>query len=378
MGKLCGKAVLKCEKIKAISLLKTHTSIRGGDAQTRHKVIIRLCLLFALGLVSINAVADQVKLKNGDVITGDILKFSNKKLIVKTNYAGEIKITASEVQSLTSEKPMHIVTYNGDKSYGILTSDEATKSDMMVIDTQNSSPVKKISMAEIIYINSIPDAAVDEVKWSGNINAGGAISEGNTQTRAVRFDGETIARTLNNRYTLGGTFNRATDRSVNSQFNSRAYAKYDYFFSSKWYGYANSSVENDRFRDIKLFTTTGIGSGYQIYESPELNLSVEGGINYTLKNSYVLENESYPGMRWALKYDQLLFDTTTRLFHEHEVLTGFTENSQTTLRSKTGLRFPLIFNFNATTEFDYLWDSRPVNNLSNYDAKLLFTLGYGW
>lgn len=345
---------------------------------THSKAIVRFCCLLILGFFSINGFADQIKLKNGDVITGEILKFSNKKLIVKTNYAGEIKITASEVQNLTSEKPMHIVTYDGDKSYGVIASDKDSQSATMDIVSNDNQPVKKVNMAEIIYINSSSDVAADRIRWTGNINAGGTISEGNTQTRAVRFDGETIARTLNNRYTLGGTYNRATDRSVNSQFNSRAYAKYDYFFSSKWYGYANSSVENDRFRDIKLFTTSGIGSGYQIYESPELNLSVEGGINYTLRNFYVLQNESYPGMRWALKYDQLLFDTTTRLFHEHEVLTGFTNDSPTTLRSKTGLRFPLIFNFNATTEFDYLWDSKPVNSVSNYDAKLLFTLGYGW
>lgn len=372
------KPVLQHPILQNPSLVSKSSVIMTFITNSVSKITVRLCCCVALGFVSINAVADQIKLKNGDVITGEILKFSNKKLVVKTSYAGEIKITASEVQSLTSEKPMHIVTYDGDRSYGVLTSDQDSKNATMDIVAKDNQPVKKVNMAEIIYINSTSDTAADHTRWSGNINAGGTISEGNTQTRAVRFDGETIARTLNNRYTLGGTYNRATDRSVNSQFNSRAYAKYDYFFSSKWYGYANSSVENDRFRDIKLFTTSGIGSGYQIYESPDLNLSVEGGINYTLRNFYVLQNESYPGMRWALKYDQLLFDTTTRLFHEHEVLTGFTNDSPTTLRSKTGLRFPLIFNFNATTEFDYLWDSKPVNSVSNYDAKLLFTLGYGW
>jgi hypothetical protein len=62
-----------------------------------------------------------------------------------------------------------------------------------------------------------------------------------------------------------------------------------------------------------------------------------------------------------------------RLFHEPEVLTGFNDSSH---RSKTGLRFPLKFNFNATTQLDYLWDSKPADGLKNYDARLLFTLGY--
>ena len=69
------------------------------------------------------------------------------------------------------------------------------------------------------------------------------------------------------------------------------------------YEFTNASIENDRFRDIKLFATDGIGSGYQIYESPELNLSVEAGLNYTLKDFYMQESEKNLGLRWALKYD---------------------------------------------------------------------------
>lgn len=338
-------------------------------------MIIRLCLFLMLGLLSITAFANQIKLKNGDVISGELLKLDSKRLIVKTSYAGDIKINVSEVLNITSEKPVHILMSDGEKSYGSI---NLNSNETMTIVAEGSNKTKQINMSDISYIHPFSNGPVDEFNWSGNINAGGTISDGNSQTRAIRFDGEAVARSLSNRYTLGGLFNRSTDQKVNTQFNSRAYAKYDYFFSNKWYGYANSSIENDRFRDVKLFTSSGMGSGYQIYESPELNLSIEGGLNYTLKDYYLLESQKFPGMRWALKYDQLLFGTTTRIFHEHEVLTGFTDNSETTLRSKTGLRFPLIFNFNATTQFDYLWDSKPVNALKNYDARLLFTLGYGW
>ncbi len=89
-------------------------------------------------------------------------------------------------------------------------------------------------------------------------------------------------------------------------------------------------------------------------------------------------DDEYPGLRWATKYDQLFFTGSTRFFHEHEVLVGLKETNQTLVFSKTGLRFPLVFNFNATAQFNYNWDSTPALGRKKADSTLLFTLGYGW
>jgi hypothetical protein len=38
----------------------------------------------------------------------------------------------------------------------------------------------------------------------------------------------------------------------------------------------------------------------------------------------------------------------------------------------------LVFNFNATAQFNYNWDSTPALGRKKDDSTLLFTLGYGW
>jgi len=330
-------------------------------------------LIWLTLIASHSALADQVLLKNGDVITGEIVKKETEKLVFKTSYAGEINIQWSEVSNLASDKPQQIVLTDGSIVKGKI---ESLKAGESKIVSENHE--RDFDLNETRYINPSVDLAGLGTRWSGHINAGGTITQGNSDTQSVRFDGETIARKQYSRYTFGGVFNHAEEQGNNTQFNSRAYGKYDYFFSPQWYGYVNQSLENDRFRDLRLRTVSGAGSGYQVFETPNLNLSLEGGLNYITEKYYQAEAESYPAVRWAIKYDQLLFKNDTRFFHEHEVLLGLQETGQTLFSSKTGLRFPLLFGFNATTQFNFNWDSQPSPGRSKEDSTLLFTIGYSW
>jgi len=336
------------------------------------KSLFRLFILLTL-IVSPLAFADQVLLKNGDVITGEIVKKETEKLVFKTSYAGEISIEWSEISKLTSDEPQQIVLSDGSVIKGKIESLEAGEGRII-----SEKDERDFDLNETRYINPSIDLAGLGTHWSGHINAGGTITRGNSDTQSVRFDGEAIARKQFSRYTFGGVFNHAEDRGNNTQFNSRGYGKYDYFFSPRWYGYVNQSLENDRFRDLRLRSVSGAGSGYQIFETPNINLALEAGLNYISEDFYDASNARYPAVRWAIKYDQLLFRNDTRFFHEHEVLLGLQESSQTLLLSKTGLRFPLLFGFNATTQLNFNWDSLPSPGRSKEDSTLLFTVGYGW
>ena len=352
------------------------------------KPILLFVLTFLLTCMQQLAKADEIRLKNGDVITGQIVKKETATLLFKTSYAGEINVQWSEIESLKSEKPVRVVLSDGSIIKGPLRDAEPGAAKILLPvkdktpagkDQENKEHVEKdFDLTDTRYINPTPDLTGEGMRWTGNINAGGSLTSGNTDTRALRFDAESIVRTLNNRYTVGGVFNRVEDSGRNTQFNSRGYGKYDRFFSRQWYGYLNASMENDRFRDLRLRTVTGAGSGYQIFETPNLNLALEGGLNYIQENYYADEDDHYPGARWAIKYDQLVYKGKIKVFHEHEALVGFQDTNHLLFYSKTGLRFPLVFNMNASTQFNYNWDSSPSPGRAKTDSALLFTVGYGW
>jgi putative salt-induced outer membrane protein YdiY len=340
--------------------------------------------------LSQSAVADEIRLRNGDVITGTIVKKETTVVVFRTTYAGDINVQWSEIISLESDKPVHVVLSDGSNLRGPVEEVEpgVAKIELAKVTPEEGSEKgpeeddipeeKDFDMREVRYINPSPDLTGEGVRWTGNLSAGGSLTEGNTERKTLRFDGETIARTLKNRYSLNGIFNRAEDFDRNTEFNSRVFGKYDRFFTEQWYGYVNTSFENDRFRDLRLRMMAGAGSGYQVFETPNLNLSLEAGLNYIRENHYVEENESYPGIRWAVKYDHLVFSGKVRLFHEHETLVGFEDTSHVLVFSKTGLRFPLVFNMNASAQYNYNWDSEPAEGLEKADSTLMFTVGYGW
>jgi len=347
----------------------------------RYAQFTRLLMLAVFNLSFTAALADEVRLKNGDIITGNIVKKETTVLVVQTSYAGEISIQWAEIATVKSENPVHVVLTDGSHLRGPLQEDETGVARVELreasVDDNKAAAEEEFDLREVRYINPTPDLTGEGIRWTGNINAGGAITQGNTETKNLRIDGESIIRTLNNRYTIGGEFHRAEDRGNDTQYNSRLRGKYDRFFTEQWYGYVNATFENDRFRDLRLRRVAGLGNGYQIFETPDLNLSIEGGLNHISEDYYEGEDESYPGIRWALNYDHLWFGKV-RLFHNHETLVGFQETSQILFYSRTGLRFPLVFNLNASTQFNYDWVSDPAEGREKEDSALMFTLGYGW
>ncbi len=319
--------------------------------------------------------ADEVKLNNGDVLTGTIIKKETDKLIFNTSYAGDLSIAWSDIVSLNSEAPVKIFLNDETVVSGVI---EKSEPGHVKIKANHLETKADIDLKQLEYIN--PSAAVSGigVAWSGNINLGGAITQGNTETSLIRADAEAIARTKKNRFTIGGVVNRAQSNKIDTERNVKAYTKYDSFLTKQWYLYTNGTLENDRFRDINLRTTAGVGSGYQIYEQDDLNLAIEGGVNYINVDYGKAQDNGYASGRWALRYDQKLFSSNVQLFHQDEILFSLEDINNTLVFSKTGLRIPIANHLNASTQVNLDYNNQPVAGREKLDKTLLFSLGYGW
>jgi len=177
-----------------------------------------------------------------------------------------------------------------------------------------------------------------------------------------------------NRFTVGGEANHTEDGGVTTESNGLAYLKYDHFVSKKWYVYGNATGERDRFKDIRLRTTLGVGTGYQFLESPETNLALEGGVNYVNVDSYAAADEGFPAARVALRFDHLIWRDRLQFFHVNEAYAG----EATFVRTQTGLRAALLKKVRATLQYNVDWDADPAPGRVSTDRALLFTLGYAW
>ena len=75
-------------------------------------------LLACLSLSSV--FADQVILKNGDRITGSIVKKDGKNLTVKTAQFGVVTTAWDQVESISTDKPVNVVLQDGRTVQGTL------------------------------------------------------------------------------------------------------------------------------------------------------------------------------------------------------------------------------------------------------------------
>lgn len=320
------------------------------------------------------AVADTVKLKNGDILSGTVVKKETDKLVFQTHYAGEIKINWTDISSLSTDKPVKVMLANDASFNGEI---QAAEDGRAIVNLTGLNTNTDIDLKDLAYIN--PSAAVSGhgVDWSGYANVGGAATSGNTDNSQIRFDVEGVARTKQNRYTIGAFANRASANNESTAFNSKGYTQYDHFLNKQLYLYATGALENDKFRDINLRSSAGIGSGYQVYETESLNLSVEAGVNYISTDFKQADDDRYSSGRWALKYDQLVFNKV-KFFHQHEILVSMEDVENTLVFSKTGLRVPIANNLNASTQLNVDYANLPAEGRKRTDKTLLFSIGYLW
>jgi len=317
--------------------------------------------------------ADEIRMKNGDRISGRVISMDSGTLTVETEYAGKIAIRWNQVEALQADSPVHIVLEDETRAHGML---KTTSDGILELDTDDVTRPLEFLPSRVAAINP---PITPPAKITGRVNAGLDVKKGNTDTEAYHVDTELVARTEKNRYTLGGEANREEESGVKTADNWLAYTSYDHFLSEKWFLYTNASFEKDDFKDLSLRTTLGAGSGYQFYETALRNLSAEAGISY-VNEDYDVNNQDddYAAGRWSVKFDRYLFDKFFQLFHHHEGIVSLEDTEQVVIRARTGVRIPLRNGFNTTLQYNWDWDNSPAAGNDRVDERYLFTLGYSW
>ena len=70
------------------------------------------CLVFTL-FVSVSCglvLADQITLKNGDHLTGKVVKSDGKTLILHTEFAGDVTLKFDAITQITTDEELHVTT----------------------------------------------------------------------------------------------------------------------------------------------------------------------------------------------------------------------------------------------------------------------------
>lgn len=296
--------------------------------------------------MSLPALADEIRLFNGDRITGEVKARSGDQLIVLTPYAGEIAIRLSEVESVSIEDA------------------QGTTHEIGPYETATLDPRLYKGRRELVY--------------EARALLSAAYARGNVDSDHVHLEGDFTARAKQYRYNLSGRVDRRSEPLAETTAAWLLGANYDRFLDERQFAYVRGSLEHDRGKDIDRRTAAGLGYGLQLLEDPAANLSVRAGLDYVAVERLVGPPEEYPAFGWGVKATFSPWGPRLQLFHEQEGFWNLEDTDIAILRSKTGLRLPLVERLNATAQLNLDWERQPAPGRESTDSTLLLGVDYAF
>ncbi len=238
--------------------------------------------------------------------------------------------------------------------------------------------MKKLNLLTIFLLSmSITSISYAEpLDWSGRVNAGGFITDGNTNKKAVVLDGRGEARGEKNRYTAGAEVRYAEDEGVETEDQYMIYGEYDRFITDKWFTGGRASFESDDIADLDSRIKVGPYVGYQFHESDPLNLSTRVGLDYIADEFENGDSEEDIAASWGLNYDQKFFQDRVQAFYKHDVSVPLGDTNGFLYDGEAGVRFPIAEILTGTAQIDFDWDNDPAPGIEEGDTKYSLKLGY--
>jgi putative salt-induced outer membrane protein YdiY len=340
---------------------------------SRKLIIFTLFILFA-GMTY----ADELHFKNGDHLTGKIKSLVDGKLVFESDVAGELTVEISKIRNFSSKTPLEVHLQDG-----TVLNQKVSSSDpnYFAIDTGEALQGQRFKLGAIASINPPPKP---EPKWTGNLTAGITSSHGNTKTENVTASLNMSKRTEKDRTQLSADYARskqedpATGLEQTTEDWWKSKAKYDYFFTKKFFGYLDGRYEKDSIADLDRRVIAGAGVGYQWVESKNMNFSTEAGLaslyekfdNQTESNSEISAQLGYHFDKQLTKTIKFINDTTY-----YPSLSKFSDYYLTTT-AEIRASFTKTFFTNFKTIFDY--DVTPAVGQGSTDVKYVWGIGWGF
>ena len=345
------------------------------------RIVIFFVLSFLCCLPGGDALADELRLKNGDRLTGTIIKADGKTLTLKTDYAGTINISTDAIAEVVSKDPLYLETNDGKTIIGKI---EASGGKYEV-ETKETNKVSG-EMAAVRAIRSQAEQAAYERMlkpswfdlWNGGLDFGYSLTTGNTRTNTLALGANLSRQSKRDKTTLYAAYINAKNKNkgvTETTANAiRGGGRYEINLSSRVTTFGFADFEYNQIQLLDLRSVLGGGFGYYVIKKDRVQLQAFGGGAYNRENfSTGLRRNSgelFVGEDFALKLsDRVLFKERFQLFP------NMTERGEYrhTFDSSLTTKLTNWMTWNVTASNRYI--SNPPSGSKNND--LLLTTGIG-
>lgn len=338
--------------------------------------MLATALFVSVSTSTLAATQDQLFLKNGDRLTGEITDYSNNIITIQTGF-GLLQVDSRNIGGVAS------ATYNMSDFQSTAAVEPLTPAPQTVPPVIVSSAPVETEIAAIepaAGLNNDDEApGLWGARWSGNANLGGELETGNSDSKNFSVDAETQANWEDiHRMTLAADYDWEQENDEKVTDEREASGIYDYFFADKWFWNNSVMWEQDKIisLDRRIQATTGLG--YQFYDEDDLSLEVTFGPGYQNEKYEDEDAENSMTANWTLDYEQSFYEDFFRLYHDHDLTSPTDDFSAWLFESDSGVKIPLKNGIIASGEVEYDWNNNPAIGEEEEDTTYSVKLGYEW
>jgi putative salt-induced outer membrane protein YdiY len=314
-------------------------------------------LVVASCLLVLSARADQVTLKNGDRLTGTIVKSDAKTMLIKTELAGDVNVQWEAVTSIVSSQALHLALKDGQTVVGTVTTadgklDVTTKTTGEVVASKEAVVTVRNDDEEKSY-----DAEMDRLRnphltdfWSGILDTGLSLTRGNSATLAYNLSAKAARVTTRDKISVYSTAVYASDDTTPPSRTTahaiRGGIRGDLNVSEKLFVFGFTDFEYDQFQDLDLRNVLGGGLGYHVIKTKNTTFDAFAGGDY--EQEYFSDTPAFP---------------TGLTRKTGEVVLGEELDSKLNGRTTLSEKFSLFPNVSDTGSYRFQFDATAATKL---------------
>jgi hypothetical protein len=263
-----------------------------------------------LALVAVQTVhADTVVLKNGDRLTGVVVKLEGGKLTFKPAYADAIAITWDQVATLTTDKPLVLPTATQTLS---VTSLERSAKGMIVATASGSAT---LDSAAVTVLRSPADQQAYEASlhpswahaWGGAASMSLALARGNSDTTALGagFTADRATRTDKTMLYANTLYSENGHAVPTTSANTTAGGlRYDRNVNPNLFAFGTGDFSSNALQNLDLRSIVGGGFGWHASKSARQSLDILGGAVWTHESYSPTPTNSFAALDLGESYSR--------------------------------------------------------------------------
>jgi putative salt-induced outer membrane protein YdiY len=326
--------------------------------------------------------ADQVTLKNGDRLTGQI-KEVDKGVLQVDYFQHSIEIPWEEVASLESAGKLHLLLKDGQVVVGTVKPsttglDVTTEGTGTVAVTMESIQALRSPEEQVAY-----DAELERLRnpglldlWSGFLDTGLATTQGNAETTTFNVSLNTARTSPRDKITVGITSlyarSNTTGISLTTANAIRGGIRYDVNIRPRLFGFGSTDLEYDQFQGLDLRFVPAAGMGFHWVKTDRSRFDVFAG--GALNREFYIDDINRTSGELVLG-EELFYQLAKAVHLEHKLV--FYPNLSDTGEYRTNFDNALVTRLSHWLSWQLALSDRLISNPIPGKKKndLLFTTG---